>query len=385
MNLLRQTNEACYEEMKSTIALRHIKYLFLGIGLARIVQSFKLMPRPGRGHYTGLLPYFGTPAVHLPRRFAHEMDLISILPSQGEPLQHSPHPGASVSLIGAGPGDPDLLTVKALRELRKADLIIADRLVSDEILNMITLSKGSTKLRVAKKYPGCQENAQEEIYSWMREALAAGKYVLRLKIGDPFMFGRGGEEVMEIRKWGYEPLVVPGISSAICAPLLAGIPVTHRGIANQVVVGTGYGMKSMIPPMRLFDENQTAIFLMAVSRLRNLCKQMTDAGYPTELPVAVVERASTPSQRLLIGSVADIADIADEHNVCAPAVIVVGGAVKVLHGDVRGVVQDEKINSKNPLYNEKIFQNPPPVGEWWTSQQELNRIFDQVGQVNNYC
>ncbi len=336
------------------------------------------MPRPGRGHTTGLPPYLGTPVVPVVRRFAHKMDLISTLPNPGEPLQYYPHPDASVSLIGAGPGNPDLLTVKALRELRKADLVIADRLVSNEILNMITLSSGSTELRVVKKYPGCQEKAQEEIYSWMREALAAGKYVSRLKIGDPFIFGRGGEEVMEIRKWGYEPLVVPGISSAICAPLLAGIPVTHRGIANQVVVGTGYGMRGLIPAMRAFDKNQTAVFLMAVGRLRNLCKQMTDAGYPTDLPVAIVERASTPSQRLLIATVADITDMADEHNVCAPAVIVVGEAVKVLHGDVRGVVQDGKISSKSTLYNEKIYEILPPVGEWWMSQQGLNKIFDQV-------
>ncbi len=358
-----------------------MKYPLVGIGLARIIQAFKLTPRIERGHTTGLLPYLGTSAMPVVHLFAHEMDFISVQPNPGEPLQHSPHPDASVSLIGAGPGDPDLLTVQALREIRKADLVIADRLVSKEILNMITLSRGSTELRVAKKYPGCQEEAQEEIYSWMREALAAGKNVSRLKIGDPFMFGRGGEEVMEIRKWGYEPLVVPGISSAICAPLLAGIPVTHRGIANQVVIGTGYGMRNLTPAMRAFDKNHTTIFLMAVGRLRDLCKQMTDAGYPADLPVAVVEKASTPSQRLLIATVADVADMADEHNVCAPAVIVVGEAVKVLHGDVRGVVQDGKINSfgKNTLYNAKIFDAVPPVGEeWWLSQQELDRIFEQV-------
>ncbi len=363
-----------------------MKYIGVGIGFTGIVQAFKLIPRPGGRHTTGPPPpYLGSTSVEPVVRlgFANQMeDFIPGLPNPDERLQHSPHPHASVSLIGAGPGNPDLLTVKALRELRKANLVIADRLVSKEILNMITLSsRGSTELRVAKKYRGCQEKAQEEIYSWMREALAAGKNVSRLKIGDPFMYGRGGEEVMEIRKWGYEPLVVPGLSSAICAPLLAGIPVTHRSIANQIIVGTGYGMKSLIPSMRTFDKNHTTIFLMAVSRLRNLCIQMIDAGYPSDLPAAIVERASTPSQRLLIATVADIADMADEHNVCAPAVIVVGEAVKVLHGDVRGVVQDGKINSfgKNTLYNAKIFDAVPPVGEeWWLSQQELDRIFEQV-------
>ncbi len=362
-----------------------MKYLLVGIGLARAIQAFKLMPRIERGYTTGLLPYLHASAMPVVRLFVHEMDLTSVQPSSpGEPLQHSspPHPDAFVSLVGVGPGDPDLLTVQALREIQNADLVIADRLVSKEILNTITLRKGSTELRIAQKYPGCQEKAQEEIYSWMREALAAGKKVSRLKIGDPFMFGRGGEEVMEIRKWGYEPLVVPGISSAICAPLLAGIPVTHRGIANQVVVGTGYGMRNWTPAMRAFDKNHTAIFLMAVGRLRGLCKQMTDAGYPADLPVAIVERASTPSQRLLIATVADVADMADEHNVCAPAVIVVGETVNVLHGDVRGVVQGGKISSKkNAFYNESIFDIVPPVGEWWLSHKGLDTIFEQVNNA----
>lgn len=141
--------------------------------------------------------------------------------------------GGKISLIGAGPGDPELLTLKAIRLLTtpadddksKGVVVVADRLVAPEILDLLP---STIELHVARKLPGCAELAQDEIYAWCHEGLVQGKHVIRLKIGDPFVFGRGGEEVLQFRQYGVEPEVVPGVSSAFSAPLLGGIPVTHR-------------------------------------------------------------------------------------------------------------------------------------------------------------
>ncbi|CAN0494652.1 unnamed protein product, partial [Ectocarpus sp. 12 AP-2014] len=196
------------------------------------------------------------------------------------------------SLVGSGPGDPDLLTVAGLRELQSADLVIADRLVSKEILGLV-----EGELRVARKYPGCAEQAQREIYRWMREGLSAGRHVVRLKIGDPFIFGRGGEEVLVMRELGVEPKVVPGISSVFSAPLLGGVPVTHRGVATQVTLGTGYGQDYARPDICDYHPQKTAVFLMAIGRLEELCEDLVRRSYPTDTPVAIIENASTPRQR----------------------------------------------------------------------------------------
>jgi precorrin-4 methylase len=137
----------------------------------------------------------------------------------------------SITLVGAGPGDPELLTIAAMRLINdEANFVIADRLVSPEIISLV---KGTCK--IANKYPGCQESAQDEIYSWVTEAVLNGKNIIRLKIGDPFIFGRGGEECLEFRKrFGIEAKVIPGVSAVFSSPLLGSIPLTHRGIANQV-------------------------------------------------------------------------------------------------------------------------------------------------------
>eukprot|EP00611_Tribonema_gayanum_P014011 TRINITY_DN2527_c0_g1_i1.p1 TRINITY_DN2527_c0_g1~~TRINITY_DN2527_c0_g1_i1.p1 ORF type:complete len:365 (-),score=85.10 TRINITY_DN2527_c0_g1_i1:403-1497(-) len=244
-------------------------------------------------------------------------------------------PSGTLTLVGAGPGDPDLLTVKAVRVLATADLVIADRLVSKEILDLV-----EGDLRVARKHPGCAEEAQQEIYRWVKEGVDAGKNVVRLKIGDPFVFGRGGEEILEARKWGLECSVVPGISSVFGAPLLAGIPVTHRGVANQVVLGTGYAKDYGTPDISDYHPEQTAVFLMAVGRLKELCADLMRRGYPATTPVAIVESASTPTQRTVAATVETITAVAAEHSVRAPATIIVGDVVRVLHGDAQGLIQD---------------------------------------------
>ncbi len=173
--------------------------------------------------------------------------------------------------------------------------------------------------------------AQDEIFQWCLDGLQAGKHVVRLKIGDPFVFGRGGEEVLQFRQYGVEPTVIPGVSAAFSAPLLASIPVTHRGISNQVVMCTGYGKDYTSPDLIQYHPEQTVVFLMAVGRLRQLSDSLiTKAGYPPQTPVGIVERAGCPEQRTVVGTMESIADLAERFQVKPPSTIVVGEVVNVL-------------------------------------------------------
>ena len=235
--------------------------------------------------------------------------------------------GGRITMVGSGPGDPDLLTLAAFKLLSDPNaLVISDRLVSKEILDLI---EGECK--IARKLPGCAEEAQEEIYKWCKEGLDAGKHVIRLKIGDPFVFGRGGEEVLKFREYGVEPKVIPGVSAAFSAPLLGSIPVTHRGVSNQVVMCTGYGRDGSSPDLIQYHKEQTIVFLMAVGRLRDLCRRLIDlAGYPSKTPVGIIQNAGCPNQRTVVGNMETIADLAEKYQVKAPSTIVVGEVVNVL-------------------------------------------------------
>ena len=151
------------------------------------------------------------------------------------------------------------------------------------------------------------------------------------KQGDPFVFGRGGEEVLEFRNFGIEPTIIPGVSAAFSAPLLGSIPVTHRGVSNQVVMCTGYGRNNTSPDLIQYHKEQTVVFLMAVGRLRSLCDNLVEkAHYPRDTPVGIVERAGCPDQRTVVGTMRNIADLAEEYNVKPPSTIVVGEVVNVL-------------------------------------------------------
>ena len=251
----------------------------------------------------------------------------SNIPGKG---MNSNNRGGKITLVGSGPGDPDLLTVAAYRIISDPDaFIVSDRLVSPEILNLI-----QGEYKIARKLPGCAEKAQNEIYTWCEEALNEGKHVIRLKIGDPFVFGRGGEEVLKFRSMGYEPSIIPGVSAAFAAPLLGSIPVTHRGVSNQVVMCTGYGRNGTSPDLIQYHEEQTVVFLMAVGRLQELCNNLIKlAGYPSKTPVAIIEKAGCPEQRTLVGDMEDIADLASKYEIKPPSTIVVGKVVNVLLGE----------------------------------------------------
>lgn len=271
-------------------------------------------------------------------------DSETLEPLSPVPLEELPN-GGRITLVGAGPGDPELLTMSAYRLLRDPDvMVIADRLVSDEILDLIA----SQDVKVARKMPGCADLAQEEIYWWAHRGIQEGKHVVRLKIGDPFVFGRGGEEVLKFRSFGVESKVIPGVSAAFSAPLLGSIPVTHRGVASQVVMCTGYGRNGTSPDLIQYHKEQTIVFLMAVGRLDELCQRLINlAGYPSKTPVAIVERAGCPDQRTVVGNMETIADLAIKHNVKPPSTIVVGDVVNVLLGQddesgetVTGLIQN---------------------------------------------
>lgn len=269
--------------------------------------------------------------------------------SSSAPLPVLPN-GGKLTLVGSGPGDPDLLTVSAHRLLTDVDpsietLVVVDRLVSPEI---VSLCDPAAEVRVARKIPGCQHEAQEEIYRWCHAALEEGKHVIRLKIGDPFVFGRGGEEVLAFRSFGLEPTVIPGVSAAFSAPLLGSIPVTHRGVSNRVVMCTGYGKDGAAPSLVPYHREQTVVFLMAVGRMRDLAERMVRAaGYPPDTPVGIVEKAGCPGQRTTVGTLETIGGLAERREVKPPATIVVGEVVNVLLGkdeatgeDGAGLIQD---------------------------------------------
>ena len=247
--------------------------------------------------------------------------------SVGKGAMGSDVSAGTIALVGAGPGDPEMLTMQAMKYLKNASLVIADRLISKEILDLI-----KCELRIAKKRPGCAEEAQEEIYHWVVEAVRQGKNVVRLKIGDPLLFGRGGEEFLYFKEQlGIVPVIVPGISSSYSAPMAALIPLTHRGVSNQVLISTGYGKDLAYVEVPVFVQDRTVVLLMAVGRIGEIAADLVARkNYPLSTPVAIVESATTPQQRTLLGTLETIGDIAAREEAKAPATIVIGNVVNVL-------------------------------------------------------
>lgn len=164
----------------------------------------------------------------------------------------------------------------------------------------------------------------------MTEAVKQGKSVVRLKIGDPFLFGRGGEEILEMRKLGIECTVSPGVSSSYSAPLAAMIPLTHRGVSSHVIISTGYGQDAAVVDVPDYKEDLTVVLLMAVGRIEEIAAKMVDKGFAKVTPVAIIEKATTPQQRIIYGTLETIGDIAKRDNAVAPATIVIGDVVHVL-------------------------------------------------------
>lgn len=229
--------------------------------------------------------------------------------------------GPMAFLVGAGPGDPELLTLAAVRALEQADLVITDRLVPQAVLSYC-------KCRVvySQKFKGCANIAQAQLQDWVVDGLKQGLKVVRLKGGDPFLYGRGMEEVEHILNAGFRVKVISGISSSLAAPLAAGISITARGVANKLLVATAHGKYDTYPDLPPYDPAQSTVYLMSVSRLGNLAKALIHEGYPADLPVAIVERATMPEQRAVYGTLETVGILAMDQKVVSPAVITIGAA-----------------------------------------------------------
>jgi uroporphyrin-III C-methyltransferase len=225
----------------------------------------------------------------------------------------------SVHLVGAGPGSADLLTVRAARLISEATVVVTDRLVDDSVLRLIP--EGVEIIDVGKR-PGCS-NTQDLINELLISLGSQHECVVRLKGGDPFVFGRGGEEALALRSAGLDVEIVPGVTSALSGPLAAGIPVTHRNLAWGVTVVTGHTLDgSTIDFTRLANPELTLVVLMGVGHRAEIAEQLLVGGLVQSTPVAVVESAWTPTQRVVRGRLDELGSL----EVSSPAVLVIGPA-----------------------------------------------------------
>ncbi len=237
-----------------------------------------------------------------------------------------------VYLVGSGPGDPELLTIKAKRLIESAEVILYDQLPGEAILKM--LPESTEKIDVGK-YAGDHKLSQWQINELLVKRAKEGKIVVRLKGGDPYLFGRGGEEAQTLAREGIEVEVVPGITSAIAVPAYAGIPVTHRDYASMVTFITGHEdpekEDTAIDWELLARFKGTLVILMGVSMLPHNVKELVKHGKSVDTPVAVIERGTRPDQRVTIGTLADIVGLCKQRKVKAPAITVIGDVVKLHH------------------------------------------------------
>ena len=233
-----------------------------------------------------------------------------------------------VYLIGAGPGDPDLLTFKALRLLQRADVVLYDRLVSSEI---VAMSRRDAEHVYVGKMRSEHTVPQQEINRLLIEYASEGKKVARLKGGDPFVFGRGGEEIAGLAKNNIPFQIVPGVSAANGCACYAGIPLTHRDHAQSVRFVTGHLKDGSmdLPWAELVTPSQTVVVYMGLISLPIICEQLVAHGAQGDTPVALIERGTTPDQQTHIGTLTNIVDFVADKNVQAPTLIIVGGVVNL--------------------------------------------------------
>ncbi len=234
-----------------------------------------------------------------------------------------------VYLVGAGPGDPQLLTLKAAELLKAAEVLVYDRLVSEDVLKLAP--KSAEKIYVGKR-SGKHVVPQDKITDLLVQTALAGKTVVRLKGGDPFIFGRGGEEAEALAEKGIEFEVVPGISSSVAAPMYAGIPLTHRDYASSVAIVTGHRAgegERVIDWGKLAGAVDTIVILMGVESLEAITEKLLAGGLNPNVPVALIEQGTSPKQRTVTGKLSTIVQVAKAQDVKPPAVIVVGEVINL--------------------------------------------------------
>lgn len=238
--------------------------------------------------------------------------------------------GAGVALVGGGPGDPDLITVRGRRLLADADVVVADRLAPRELLAELP---PHVEVIDASKIPYGRYMAQEAINETLIEHAKAGKFVVRLKGGDPYVFGRGGEELLACVEAGIPVTVVPGISSSISVPAAVGIPVTHRGMTHEFTVISGHvgaDERSLTNWDAAARMTGTLVLLMAVDKIGAIAAKLIECGRSGDTPVAVVQEGTTAAQRRVDATLATVGEVVTAEQIKPPAVIVIGDVVHVL-------------------------------------------------------
>lgn len=253
-----------------------------------------------------------------------------------------------VYLVGAGPGDAGLITLKGIRAIQKADCIVYDFHINPRLL---TYARDDAEFIYAGKRGGHHEMTQEEINKTLVQKAKEGKIVCRLKGGDPYVFGRGGEEVEVLANEGISFEIVPGISSVIAVPAYAGIPVTHRKVASAFTVITGNEDLSkqdrIFTHIRVSNAPETMIFLMCVRNLETITEKLIQEGLAPQTPSAIIRWGTRPEQKTVTGTISQIAELAKKHQISPPAILVIGDVVKLR----------EKLNwyERKPLFGHRVL------------------------------
>jgi uroporphyrin-III C-methyltransferase/precorrin-2 dehydrogenase/sirohydrochlorin ferrochelatase len=278
---------------------------------------------PAVGHHDGLT--VGVLAGRRPRRSAAVRTALVEALQTGlvDDCADPAHPG--VALVGGGPGDPELITVRGRRLLARADVVVTDRLGPRDLLDQLG---PHVEVIDASKIPYGRAMNQARINELLIEHARAGRFVVRLKGGDPFVFGRGFEEVQACAAAGVAVTVVPGVTSAFAAPAVADVPVSHRGVAHEIVVVSGHvapdDPRSLVDWPALGRLRGTVVLLMAVERIGRFAAALMDGGRPADTPVAVIQDGTMRIQRSVRATLATVADVVREHGISPPAIVVVG-------------------------------------------------------------
>ena len=249
---------------------------------------------------------------------------------------YAPQPIGKAYLIGAGPGYADLITVRGLRLLQRAEVVIYDRLIDEALLDEVPAH--AERIYVGKG-PGFCIATQEEINAFLVDRVKAGKQVVRLKGGDPFVFGRGGEEALALHEAGLPFEIVPGVSSALAVPAFAGVPVTHRGIATSFAVVTGHEAHDKSDDSfartnwQALSAIPTLVVLMGMSHLAEIATRLQAAGRAADTPAIAIHRGATAQQKVVTATLGTISDAVQSASLTSPAVIVIG-EVASLHSQL---------------------------------------------------
>jgi uroporphyrin-III C-methyltransferase / precorrin-2 dehydrogenase / sirohydrochlorin ferrochelatase len=288
---------------------------------------------PATGEHDGLL--VGVLAGGQPRRSAAVRDgLLDALREGRVSDQPADRAVPGVALVGGGPGDPELITVRGRRLLARADVVVVDRLAPRELLDELA---PHVIVVDAAKIPYGRAASQDVINNTLIEHALAGRFVVRLKGGDPYVFGRGFEEVLACAAAGVPVTVVPGVTSAFAVPAVAGVPVTHRGVAHEVVVVSGHvgpdDPRSLVDWPALAALRGTLVLLMAVERISAFADALLAGGRPSDSPVAVIADGTMRTQRSLRSTLDKVADDVATHGIRPPAIVVIGPVAGLRPGD----------------------------------------------------